>query len=90
MSKFFLALRFFAYAASAQIQFNGKQTEFYRVDLGTIADAYEIKGDVILKNTYLKKIFLMRADADQGVKVFTSKKTLLPGDTCLFAYFLHS
>jgi len=53
------------------------------IDLGNIAEAYEIKGDVVLTNTSGKKIFLMRADADQGVKIFTSKKTLLPDDTCL-------
>lgn len=53
------------------------------IDLGIILEASEIKGDVILKNQSAKKIFLMRADADNGVKVYTSKKTLLPEDTCL-------
>lgn len=53
------------------------------VNLGVIPEAAEIKGDVILKNQSEKKIFLMRADADQGVKVYTSKKTLQPNDTCL-------
>lgn len=53
------------------------------INLGVIPEAGEIKGDVILKNKSEKKIFLMRADADQGVKVYTSKKTLQSGDTCL-------
>lgn len=53
------------------------------ISLGTIPEASEIKGDVILKNQSEKKIFLMRADADQGVKVYTSKKVLQPEDTCL-------
>ncbi|MBA3663084.1 MAG: VWA domain-containing protein [Bacteroidetes bacterium] len=52
-------------------------------DLGVIPEAYEIKGDVIIKNESEKKIFLLRADADKGIKVFASKKTLLPKDTCL-------
>lgn len=52
------------------------------IDLGTIKEAYEIKGGIVLKNTSAKKIFLMRADADNGVKIYTSKKTLLPEDTC--------
>lgn len=52
-------------------------------DLGIIPEAYEIKGDIVIKNESPKKIFLMRADADKGVKIFTSKKTLLPNDTCL-------
>lgn len=53
------------------------------INLGTIPEAAEIKGDVILQNRSDARIFLMRADADQGVKVYTSKKTLQPGDTCL-------
>jgi Mg-chelatase subunit ChlD len=52
-------------------------------DLGIIAEAYEIKGDIIIKNAGDKKVFLMRADADRGVKIYTSKKTLQPNDTCL-------
>lgn len=53
------------------------------INLGTIAEASEIKGDLILKNGSGKKLFLMRADADREVKIYTSKKTLLPNDTCL-------
>lgn len=54
-------------------------------DLGTIPEAYEIKGDIIIKNENVRKIFLLRADADKGIKVFTSKKTLQPNDTCLLS-----
>ncbi len=72
---FFIFCNFFT---RGQLQFNRQDTE-----LGSIAEAYEIKGDVIVKNNSDKKIFLMRADADKGVKIFTSKKTLLPNDTCL-------
>lgn len=53
------------------------------VQLGTIPEAYELKGDLIVKNASEKKIYLMRADADPGVKIYTSKKTLQIGDTCL-------
>jgi Mg-chelatase subunit ChlD len=65
-------------SAKAQLVFSDKDT-----DLGAIAEAYEIKGDVIIKNESDKKIFLLRADADKGIKVFASKKTLQPGDTTL-------
>lgn len=54
-----------------------------KIDLGSIEEAYELKGDIVITNTSSKKIFLMRADAERGVKIYTSKKTLLPGDTCL-------
>ena len=64
--------------AKAQLTFLNKDT-----DLGAIAEAYEIKGDVILKNEGDKKLFLLRADADKDLKIFASKKTLQVGDTCL-------
>lgn len=54
-----------------------------KMDLGSIEEAYELKGDIVIANASSKKIFLMRADADRGVKIYTSKKTLLPDDTCL-------
>ena len=77
MKNIWLFLLFFTTMCNGQIAYE------QNIDLGTIPEASEIKGDVILKNRSLKKIFLMRADADNGVKVYTSKKTLLPEDTCL-------
>lgn len=77
-NKLFLLFIFFAFVSPAQLQFTDQNS-----DLGAIAEAYEIKGDIIVKNGTEKKVFLMRADADNGVKVFSTKKTLLPGDTCL-------
>lgn len=62
----------------SQLSFNEQA-----LSLGNIAEAYEIKGGIILKNASAKKLFLMRADADRGVKIYTSKKTLQPNDTCL-------
>lgn len=64
--------------ARAQLVFTDKQT-----NLGKITEAYEIKGDIIIKNAGEKKAYLMRADTDKGVKVFASKKTLQPNDTAL-------
>jgi Mg-chelatase subunit ChlD len=68
----------FTLTAKAQLSFTERKT-----DLGIISEAYEIKGDVVVNNTSDKKIFLMRADADKGVKVLASKKTLQSGDSCL-------
>lgn len=78
MYKLTLLFILFFCSANAQLSFLNKDT-----DLGTIAEAYEIKGDVIIKNESDKKIFLLRADADKDLKVFASKKTLQVGDTCL-------
>ncbi len=62
----------------AQLNFTDQQS-----DLGIIAEAYEIKGEVIITNKNDKKTFLLRADTDKGVKVYSSKKTLQPNDTAL-------
>lgn len=62
----------------SQLQFNETHT-----NLGTIDEAAEIKGDVFVKNNSGNKIFLMRVDAETGIKVYATKKTLLPDDTCL-------
>jgi Mg-chelatase subunit ChlD len=76
--KLFLFFMFLSFLSFSQLTFNYQNT-----DLGTIAEAFEIKGDIMVTNTALKKVFLMRADADKGIKVYSSKKTILPGDTCL-------
>lgn len=62
----------------SQLQFTEANT-----NLGNINEASEIKGDMLIKNTSDKKVYLLRADAETGVKVFATKKTLLPQDTCL-------
>ncbi len=78
MHKLILIFILLCHFTNAQLSFLNKDT-----DLGTIAEAYEIKGDVILKNEGDKKLFLLRADADKDLKIFASKKTLQVGDTCL-------
>lgn len=54
-----------------------------QIVLGNIEGANEIRGTSIVKNNSATKLYLLRADADYGVKIQTSKKTLLPGDTAL-------
>ena len=71
-------LFFLPFSAFSQLEFNSKELE-----LGVINEAFEIGGDIVLKNGSTKKIYLLRADAERGLKVFASKKTLLPNDTCL-------
>lgn len=79
MKRFFLfLLSLSSVLSSAQLLYNEVELR-----LGEIKEAFEISGDIVLKNTADKKIFLLRADAEKGLKIFASKKTLLPGDTCL-------
>lgn len=62
----------------SQIEFSSTS-----VDLGDIDAAYEIKADIVITNSGSKKLFLLKADSDKGVKIFTSKKTINVGDTAL-------
>ena len=73
-SIFFLA----AFSGISQIEFSNKT-----VDLGSIKEAYEIKADIIVRNTGAKKLYLLKADGEKGIKVFTSKKTIEANDTAL-------
>jgi Mg-chelatase subunit ChlD len=68
----------FTLRCGAQLSFSEKH-----INLGDIGEASEIKGDLVISNNTASKIYLLRADADRGVKVFTSRKTMLPGDTAL-------
>jgi Mg-chelatase subunit ChlD len=68
----------FSRLAYSQLEYDGQGLQ-----LGTIAEAAEIKGDLVLKNGSGKKVYLLRADADREVKVYAAKKTLQPGDTTL-------
>lgn len=68
----------FCFDSSAQLGY-----DYTSLQLGNITEANEIIGDIVLQNNSSKKIFLMRADAENGIKVFTSKRTLQPNDTCL-------
>ena len=65
-----------------QFEFNA-QIEFAStsIDLGEINEACEIKADFIIRNTGSKNLYLLKADCDRGVKVFTSKKTISFNDT---------
>jgi hypothetical protein len=78
MNRFFFLLLLLSGKGLGQLRFSEQS-----IDLGSIEEAYEIRGDIVLSNPSAGKIFLMRADADHGVKIYTSKKTLQPNDTCL-------
>ena len=74
-----LAFYFFATSVSAQL------TTESAIVLGDIESANEIRGTTTVKNTGATKLYLLRADADYGVKIQASKKTLQPGDTALLS-----
>ncbi len=55
------------------------------INLGTIPEASEIRGTVLIRNSGLAKIYLLRADAENGIKIYTSKKIINAGDTALLS-----
>lgn len=74
----FLISFFSPFLCFTQIDFSSKT-----VELGSIKEAYEIRADIIVKNTGTKKLYLLKADGEKGIKVFTSKKTIDVNDTAL-------
>lgn len=44
---------------------------------------YKVRADYILQNNQTKNLYLLRADAQKGVTIRASKKTIKPGDTSL-------
>jgi len=52
-------------------------------DIGTQEQIYKIKADYILQNNQTKNLYLLRADAQKGITIRSSKKTIKPGDTSL-------
>ena len=50
---------------------------------GIVENVYQLQSDFVLKNTGEKNIYLLRADAEGGLKIWTSKRTIVPGDTAL-------
>jgi Mg-chelatase subunit ChlD len=52
-------------------------------DIGIQEAIYKVKADYIITNHQAKNLYLLRADAEKGVTIHTSKKTLKPNDTAL-------
>ena len=52
-------------------------------DIGIQEAIYKVKADYIITNHQTKNLYLLRADAEKGITIHTSKKTLKPNDTAL-------
>jgi Mg-chelatase subunit ChlD len=74
----FLTSFFSPFLCFTQIEFSSRT-----IELGSVKEAYEIRADIIVKNTGSKKLYLLKADGEKGIKVFTSKKTIEVNDTAL-------
>ncbi len=52
-------------------------------DIGTQEQIYNVKADYIIQNNQAKNLYLLRADAQNGITIRAAKKTLKPNDTTL-------
>lgn len=52
-------------------------------DIGSQENIYKVRADYVIHNTLSKNLYLLRADAEKGLTVRTSRKTLKPNDTAL-------
>lgn len=52
-------------------------------DIGSQENIYKIRADYVIQNTLTKNLYLLRADAEKGITIRTSRKTLKPNDTAL-------
>ncbi len=52
-------------------------------DIGTQGNIYKVKADYIIQNNQSKNLYLLRGDAQKGITIKASKKTILPNDTAL-------
>lgn len=59
------------------------------MDLGTFTEAGSIRFKVVIKNTGIKNLFILRADAPPKTEVYISKKVILPTDTALATLIYH-
>lgn len=52
-------------------------------DIGTVENIYKVRVDFVIENLQNKNLYLLRADAEHGITIKTSKKTLKVNDTAL-------
>ena len=74
---------FFIIAQQALAQNNLIGVDEATKDIGVQENIYKVKADYIITNHQAKNLYLLRADAEKGVTIHTSKKTLKPNDTAL-------
>lgn len=81
MMKFSLLNLLLILPLAAFLQNSTIKTDEKEHDYGSVQNVYKLQSDFILTNAGGRNLYLMRADAPADVKVWTSKKTVLPGDT---------
>lgn len=52
-------------------------------DIGVVENIYKVRVDFVIENHQNKNLYLLRADAEHGITIRTSKKTIKTNDTAL-------
>lgn len=52
-------------------------------DIGSQENIYKVRADYTIQNTLAKNLYLLRADAEKGITIRASKKTIKPNDTAV-------
>jgi len=74
----FLLLSFRAFSQNSAILVDEKSK-----DIGSQENIYKVRADYVIRNTLAKNLYLLRADAEKGITIRASKKTVKPDDTTL-------
>ena len=74
---------FYGIAQKAIAQNNLITVDEAMKDIGLQENIYKIKADYIITNHQAKNLYLLRADAEKGITIRSSKKTIKPNDTVL-------
>lgn len=72
----FLSFRLFSQNSAIMVDEKNK-------DIGTQENIYKVRADYVIQNKQAKNLYLLRADAEKGITIRASKKTLHPDDTSL-------
>lgn len=74
----FLLLSFRAFSQNSAILVDERSK-----DIGSQENIYKVRADYVVQNTLAKNLYLLRADAEKGITIRASKKTVKPNDTSL-------
>jgi Mg-chelatase subunit ChlD len=74
----FLLISFSAISQNSAILVDEKSK-----DIGAQENIYKVRADYVIQNTQAKNLYLLRADAEKGITIRASKKTVKPNDTSL-------
>ena len=79
--RFLILLTLFSYTLISQNSFI--TVDERNKDMGAQENIYKVRADYIIQNNQAKNLYFLRADAEKGMTVRASKKTVSPGDTVL-------